>query len=409
MVIGSNDWNFGLDRLLALERVSGMPILCGNVVHRDTGEPVFEHESLIFEVQGLWVGVFGIIDPELYNETAPNLLEGIVYQDPVQCAQRLTAKLRAQGCDIVVCITPSAVVERAIRVAGMDLVLTGPAEAPETLITETPRIIRGGYLLQSVHQVDIRFETDTRTIISIEDTILPAEDLVNVVPDPRTETALSAFQDALEPILEEVIGQTPVFLDADVRTIRIQDTNLTRLISDAYRTTTGADIAFVNSSVIRQSIPAGTITNSDVIDLLPYGNYLVTLQVRGQGILETLEHSASIFLQARASAAAQSSGLWPVNSGRGLHVSGLTFKCSVDNPAGAQVWDVRVGPDQLPLDPDAMYTVAVSNYVQSLPDYPYLNEAVEIQTWPACIEVLRQYIITTGVEPSLEGERMTFE
>ena len=79
-----------------------------------------------------------------------------------------------------------------------------------------------------------------------------------------------------ETELNRVIGTSPVELDGVWEHIRIGQTNLGNVITDAYLLATGADIAFENAGGIRASIAAGTVTYGDVINVSPYGNYVVT-------------------------------------------------------------------------------------------------------------------------------------
>ena len=60
--------------------------------------------------------------------------------------------------------------------------------------------------------------------------------------------------------------------------------NLGRTLSDSYRFVTGADIAVENAGGIRAQIPAGEINKGQVIDVLPFGNYLVTKKISGADI-----------------------------------------------------------------------------------------------------------------------------
>ena len=84
--------------------------------------------------------------------------------------------------------------------------------------------------------------------------------------------------------LNREIGTSPVDLDGVWEHLRIDQTNLGNVVTDAYLKATGADIAFENAGGIRASVNAGTITYGNVINISPYGNYIVTKKLTGAQI-----------------------------------------------------------------------------------------------------------------------------
>lgn len=71
--------------------------------------------------------------------------------------------------------------------------------------------------------------------------------------------------------------------------VRTGETNLGDLIADAMRAESGAQIALINCGAIRDSIPAGDITKGNIINVLPFENYIVTKKNNGSNLSATLE------------------------------------------------------------------------------------------------------------------------
>ena len=115
--------------------------------------------------------------------------------------------------------------------------------------------------------------------------------------------------------LNRVIGTSPVELDGVWEHIRIGQTNLGNVITDAYLLATGADIAFENAGGIRASIAAGTVTYGDVINVSPYGNYVVTKKLTGAQIKEMLESSLTIQKNCIVANDSGEWDAWPNDSG----------------------------------------------------------------------------------------------
>ena len=93
--------------------------------------------------------------------------------------------------------------------------------------------------------------------------------------------------------MAQVVGSTGRDLDGRWEKLRIEETGLGRLVTAAYLEETGADIAFENAGGIRlgKVLPAGDITYQDIIDISPFGNYIVTKQITGEAVLSILEKS----------------------------------------------------------------------------------------------------------------------
>lgn len=68
--------------------------------------------------------------------------------------------------------------------------------------------------------------------------------------------------------------------DGKLENLRINQTNLGDVITDAYLELTIADVAFETAGGIRASIAKGDVTYGDVIGVSPYGNYIVTKKIR---------------------------------------------------------------------------------------------------------------------------------
>ncbi len=176
--------------------------------------------------------------------------------------------------------------------------------------------------------------------------------------------------------LNRVIGISPAELDGVWEHIRIGQTNLGNVITDAYLLATGADVAFENAGGIRSSIAAGTVTYGDVINVSPYGNYVVTKGLTGAQIREMLETSITIQKNCIVANDSGEWDAWPNDSGSYLQVGGITVSYDPAQPEGERVLSVK--KDGQELDNSKIYTVAVNNYLADSDSYPQLAEASEI-------------------------------
>lgn len=183
--------------------------------------------------------------------------------------------------------------------------------------------------------------------------------------------------------------------------VRSQETNLANLITDAMldkAKIVNALIAIQNGGGIRASIPKGKITLGQIMTVLPFGNYLVTLDLTGQQIIEALENGVS-----------QVKDL----AGRFPQVSGLRFVWDPNAEVGKRIVSVEIkNPDGTyqPIDPNKTYRVVTNNFLAQGGDgYTVFQKGTNvINLGFVDYEVLKEYIQNNSpVNPKVEGRITT--
>ena len=410
MAVGNHDWNYGKDRLKELENIvrqNGSPefsILAGNVINED-GSMFFDRQYLTKEVvkdgKTLKIGVFGVIDPAIYNATAPGNVEGLQFTDMTVYAQKAAAELKAQGCQIVVgmahCINPKGL---ASSVDSVNLWIAGHEH---TTINEavtrpdggTALVVETGYNLWNFGNVDISCTLDADG--NLAEDIKMTENLVDyntgkaLDADPGVQALLDGITEEQKTILSQPAGYAPEDLDGVWEHIRIGETTMGRAVTDAYLLATGADVAFENAGGIRASIGKGAVTYQNVLDVSPYGNYIVTKELSGKEILEILETSLDIM---KANIEANEKGDydgWPDNSGNTLQAGGIEVKYNLSLEKGSRILGVLVQGEAI--QGDKMYTVAMNNYLPNdTSDYPQFEGKANLHEYQACEDALAVYL-----------------
>ena len=400
MTTGNHDWSYGKDRLKELGGIANVKILSGNIKNTD-GTSFFDTDALVKEItkngKTLKIGVFGVSDPEMKNKTTPSNVEGLDFQDAVAYARREAAALKAEGCDVVIALSHTLDPKNvAAQVDGVDLWLCGHEHIELSESVTTPDgsktyVSESGYYLNTVGLIDLNctMDEDGSVHVDYKKTSVDYEAAQNYPKDASVTAVLDTIKAENETVLNRVIGTSPVELDGVWEHIRIGQTNLGNVITDAYLLATGADIAFENAGGIRASIAAGTVTYGDVINVSPYGNYVVTKKLTGAQIKEMLE--TSLVIQKNCIAANDSGewDAWPNDSGSYLQVGGITVRFDPAQPAGARVLSVQ--KDGKDLDDTKEYTVAVNNYLAGSDSYPQLAGAMETGEYSCCEELLIRF------------------
>lgn len=401
MTAGNHDWNYGKDRLKELAKLADVEMLTGNVVD-ESGKQFFDNEYYVETTskdgQELKVGIFGVIDPDIYSKTAGTNVEGLTFTDSAEYAIMAADELEEMGCDVVIALTHTYdPVSLASKVDGVDLWLAGHEHVDIDSEVTTPdgsksRVIENGYYLYEAGLIDLDCSLDSDgEVVSIDINADKADYSAaqNLEENAEVKAVLDNIKSEQSVILNEVVGSTPQDLDGVWEDLRIDETNLGRAVTDAYLLETGADIAFENAGGIRASVKKGDLTYGDIIGISPFGNYIVTKQITGKQLVEILETSIDI---QKKSIAANDSGeydAWPENSGSYLQTGGITVEYNLDLDYGKRVISVKVGNE--PLDDNKLYTVATNNFVAVNENYPQLANAEETGEYSACDEALIKY------------------
>ena len=400
MTTGNHDWSYGKDRLKELGGIANVKILSGNIKNAD-GTSFFDTDELVKEItkngKTLKIGVFGVSDPEMKNKTTPSNVEGLDFQDAVAYAKKEAAALKAEGCDVVIALSHTLDPKNvAAQVDGVDLWLCGHEHIELSESVTTPDgsktyVSESGHYLNSVGLIDLTctMDEDGSVHVDYEKTSVDYEAAQNYPKDASVTDVLDTIKAENETALNRVIGTSPVELDGVWEHIRIGQTNLGNVITDAYLLATGADIAFENAGGIRASIAAGTVTYGDVINVSPYGNYVVTKKLTGAQIKEMLESSLTVQKNCIVANDSGEWDAWPNDSGSYLQVGGIVVRFDPAQPAGARVLSVQ--KDGQELDDTKEYTVAVNNYLAGSDSYPQLANAAEIGVYSCCEELLIQF------------------
>jgi len=183
--------------------------------------------------------------------------------------------------------------------------------------------------------------------------------------------------------------------------VRSAETNLGNLIADAMLAKTrglGANVALMNGGGIRASVPSGEITMGKVLEVLPFGNQITTVRVRGRDLTAALENGVS---QAESGA------------GRFPQVAGVRFTYDPAAPAGGRVravelWD-RATQAYRALLPDEGVVIATNDFLAGGGDgYDALASGSRYDTGWLLSDALAEYVAAQSpVAIEIEGRIQT--
>ncbi|MGL4606699.1 MAG: bifunctional metallophosphatase/5'-nucleotidase [Eubacteriaceae bacterium] len=415
MAPGNHDFNYGSSRLKTLGDMAGTSILGANVVETTSGSDFFNDPFLIKSISlsngdPIKIGVFGLISPDIYSGTAPANVAGLSFgSDPsiIQTAQTTVDELKALGCDVVIALmhvgdSTNGILRSdtiAMNVPGIDVIIDGHTHDLENTLVNNTLIVQTGKYFENVGLLELNLTKNNPSYVvsAKSETLISANDAALISSDPGTDSLIQAIKDRQEPILNEVVGETPVTLDWSWEKIRTQELNLGRVVTDSYRFVANADIGIDSAGGIRSQILAGPITKGNVIDVLPFGNYLVTKEISGADIVAMLEKSLQVQIENNEANNVVGSS-WPSNSGSVLQWSGICGNYDLARPFGERILQETLYVGEEPFNPARLYVVAASNFLGTSDDYPPYRDAEIINEYSSCDEALITYFQNASQE-----------
>ena len=405
LAVGNHDFDYGLPRLMELRDRYGLNFLAANIIEREDGVPLLP-PYIVKDFGDLKVGVFALSTPETPVKTTPGNVESVTFGDAesiVATAQALTRKLREEdGVDLVVALThlgtdpqdvPGAQAV-ARDVPGLDLVVDGHSHTRLAgLRVGDALIVSTGALFENLGRVEVIRTGEGRLILAPK--LLPAADLAEVQPDALVLELVTGLESELSRELDLVASYTPIDLNGERTDIRYRSTNLGRLICASILKATRADAAMFNSGSIRASIPAGDITKGRLLEVLPYDNYVVTIQLTGRELLEALNIGLS----------QPGEGVFP--QFYGLEVTAVeTVKYGADGSItrSDRAQTVTVGGRLL--EPDQIYTLAINDFMRDGGDGYLVLKKPELHVFNTVEEIFRDYLMESdrGVIEEIDRE-----
>jgi 5'-nucleotidase / UDP-sugar diphosphatase len=408
MTVGNHEFDNGPEQLGRFAQFATFPLLAANL--DVSAEPALAgriHPSTVITVGGHRVGVVGAITNETPNIAAPG--PSVRFLDQRESVQRAVDALTAQGVNKIVLLTHNGFtedLELARKIRDVDVIVGGHSHTA----LGTPALpgwpeARGAYptwttdaagsrvaVVQAFHwglvlgRLQAHFDADGK-ITSVTEAAPVLID--GTIPeDPLVASMLAAFRKPIDALAKQPIGEAA----ANIERGRGENA-VANLITDAMLAATerqGAVAAFMNSGGVRASIGEGTVTYGTAIEVQPFGNTLVIVEITGAELKTVLEEGVPE----------------PDRLGGLLHPSrGSSYRVDLSRPAGSRVSDVQIAGR--PLELGTTYLIAFNNFTASGGDSHFALKAVpgkRIETGIVDLDALIEHIKRTSpLQPILEG------
>ena len=368
VALGNHEFDYGLERLYELTEMLQTKPVSANFKKIGEGE-CFEPYSIV-SYGDVKIAYIGITTPDTPEKTSfptqfvdenKNPIYTFSKDNLAAVVQENIDKARDEGANFVIALSHLGdknesgynAQDLVSETVGFDAVLDAHShsviesdvlldkDGNEVIYTST------GTKFANIGKLTISDDEITAELISLED---------YKTTDPTLDQIIAGIKEEYATVGNKKIADCEFDLithDSDGnRLIRISETNLGNLVSDAFREVLGADIGYMNGGGIRSDIKSGEITYNDLLNVLPYNNTGVVVRVSGRTVIEMLEATVS---------------KWPEENANFPQISGVKFFVDLLGEENSRVYNVHVLNPETgiyePIELDKTYTVASSNFI----------------------------------------------
>jgi len=436
--VGNHEFDQGIDDLTGrVDELADFPYLGANV-YDDQGEPVLD-EYATFEVNGLTVGVVGVVTQETPSLVSQDGIAGLTFGDPVAAVNRVAGELEdgdpANGeADVIVAEFHEGVTDPGDGTP--DPILTGTSASVDAIFSghtheayvyqapvpgeqgETRPVVQTGSYGTNVGQIQLMVDPDTGEVTSSTARVVPrleppdtdgdgeisdaeqqAFDENLIAQYPRVaevarivDAALAAAEEVgRQPVGEVTEDITTAFTGGDyvdgeytggTRDDRSSESTLGHLVADMLRDTLapaelgGAEIGITNPGGLRSELfYEGTGDPATDTDG-------VVTYAEANAVLPFVNNLWTLTLTGAQLEQVLEEQWQPAGADRPFLKLGLSDNVSVtsdpDAPEGERITSVRV--DGEPLDPDREYRIGTFSFLaQGGDNFTTFAEGTDVQ------------------------------
>ncbi len=397
--LGNHEFDYGVDRLLELEKQMKFSIVNANVSSNLSGKNLFSPYKII-EFGKIKVAFIGVVTPDarkkaykyFWDENADPLYS-FAEDNLSQKIQTTVDEVKSLGAHYVILLshlgeydTDYLSTKLIAETSGIDVVL----DAHTHSVIERQMVANrdGEEILMS--QTGTKFENIGKLYIGKDGTI--STELLPINEVKQVEYSVKSIVDSINIVLNKKLDVKIATSDVELvitddngnRIVRLREANIGDFVADAFKTVGGTEIGITSGAAIYTSLPKGDITRKMILNVFPYNNLIETIEVRGKYFAGYLNRCT------KGVNKGEESGTFP-------QISGIRYTVHMNADTRVGEGDVEFYNEQSgqyePIDPERYYTVTTSQYLvgargEFLGDYKVLATEIGVDN-----EMIIKYII----------------
>jgi 2',3'-cyclic-nucleotide 2'-phosphodiesterase/3'-nucleotidase len=384
VIVGNHDVETGHSVYDRYAEQLDRPFLACNAIRTDTGKPYFQ-EYVIIRRHGIKIALIGFTNPGIPGWLAPDLWEGMKFQELIPHAQGVVDRVREdENPDVVIVAVHGGAGKKDYKyienpgmalfstLKGVDLLLCAHDHRPVVHDADSIAMVNAGshckYVGQGIVNVTVK---DGKVVAKSSDA-----SLIPVKAEKHDAGMKEAFVKDFETVREFTLRRVGE-LKIPLHTIDAYSgmSDYINLVHTLCLESTGADISLAAPLTYDGSVAAGTVIYNDLFTIYPYENQLFVLSMTGKEIKGLLEYSydnwintydkkSSHILKIRNVSdprTGQEGWSFVARSYNFDSAAGICYEVDVTKPYGKRL-NIFSMADGTPFDESKTYEVAMTSY-----------------------------------------------
>ncbi len=310
-IVGNHEFDNGLDKLAAQYKGASATLLATN--YDFTGTPLEGMFSpyIIKEIAGKRIGILAVnVDPKGLIDR--DNFAGMKYFDELTTANAMARYLKENmGVDLVIALShigygyEKGTDDREVAAGSSDIDIIIGGHSHDAVYPGNPRGYETVLENRLVHPVqiaqmgksglllgEITIDFDKPEGERISARAIPVDNRLDSQITEADRALLAPYRWRVDSISAIRVGESAIELPSDSPQLR-------NLLSDWVKTVgerlagRKVDFALLNKGGIRNSLPKGTLTQGNIINMLPFNNRVVVVELKGDRLLALMDTIAS--------------------------------------------------------------------------------------------------------------------
>lgn len=300
MTMGNHEFDW-TDKIIKnnKERAT-FPFLAANIAKKDDGTlPEYLEASKIVTRGDYKIGIIGTIGDNIKNTILASAVEGLDFKDEVSTVQAESAKLREQGCDIVVWSSHNDVGDLKDKATGkdlgVDLIFGGHSHNTEVNELEGIPMLESKDLGRSIPHCQLRLNKSTKEVTAVEGYGCDENPTAKEYEPDADITGI--YDQYKEKFIDPVKHKYVCKADGDLGTEQLGNIAVEAMFNKVKKDfgdyAVRASFTNLNGGV-RAEMKAGKIYYGDVYTTFPFDNEVVICSVKGKTLKNFINNTSNI-------------------------------------------------------------------------------------------------------------------
>ncbi|RCX10338.1 2',3'-cyclic-nucleotide 2'-phosphodiesterase/3'-nucleotidase [Anaerobacterium chartisolvens] len=360
--VGNHELDWGTDKIEQWAKDGSFSFVACNIYDSTSGQPVkWASPYMIADKGGVKIAFIGLAHPDTPSLTKAEYVSEIEFRDPAQSAQEWIDYLRQGKApegkpDVIIALThldceqdaqtgeiTGIAAELCKKVSGLDGVISAHSHMTVSGKVNGVPVVQAYYNGRTLAKLSVVLGPDGKVkevVPSLNELYKTKND---ITPDAYAASVYQKYNNELAPILGEKLGTASAEFTHD-RSTKGTVTLLGKWACDVMRVKTGVQVAIQNGGGLRRSMAAGDITMGDLYEIMPFDNYLVTMELPGADLKKAIDHGINN----------QS-----ITDGQ---FSGLKVIYDPEREQGSSIVSITL-EDGTPIEDKAYYTVVINDFM----------------------------------------------